>query len=274
MKKIIVLSVSLLIAFGTLSALPTPLAHFSFDGGSGEIRELVSGSVFKLPASVKSVPGGVAGDYLALKRMEDSSVQLGKGYGFTGDFSLSFWMRTPFGYREGGSILLSRHLAGSYNGYFVMVNSEWGMGQTDKLMFYHSNATIVSKTSVNDGRWHHVGIVYRKTLGAELYIDGKLEGKSGPTEMWVSDVNFALGAITFARPTGSYGGDIDELSIFGQAISAQDMANIANIPGWFSRDTTTVAPNPSTGSKLKITLKSGQVITLSTADILKMEFGD
>jgi hypothetical protein len=269
----VVLSVSLFIAFGSLFALPTPLAHFSFNGGAGEIKEVMSGAVFKLPASVKSLPGGVSGEYLSLKRQEDSYVPLGKEYGFTGDFSLSFWMRTPEGYRDSGSIILSRHLAGSYNGYFVMVNSEWGMGQTDKLMFYHSNATIVSKTSVNDGRWHHVGIVYRKTLGAELYIDGKFEGKSGPAEMWVPDVNFTLGALTFGRPSGSFGGDIDELSIFGQAISAQDMAGIAASPGWFSRDLT-VLPNPATGSKLKITLRNGQVLTLPTSEILKMEFGD
>lgn len=273
MKKFAILFVSLFIAFGSLFALPTPLAHFSFNGGSGEIREIISGAVFKLPAFVKSLPGGVSGEYLSLRRQDDSFVQLSKEYGFTGDFSLSFWMRTPLGYRDNGSIILSRHLAGSYNGYFVMVNSEWGIGQQDKLVFYHSNATIVSKTSINDGRWHHVGISYRKTLGAELYIDGKFEGKSSPAEMWVSDVNFTLGGLTFGKPVGSFGGDIDELSIFSQAISAQDVASIAANPGWFSRDVS-VLPNPLAGSHLKITLKNGQILSLSTSEILKMEFED
>jgi len=47
------------------------------------------------------------------------------------------------------------HEAGSYNGYWFMVNSEWGYGAANKLTFYYSNATAVSKTTVNDGRWQH-----------------------------------------------------------------------------------------------------------------------
>ncbi len=271
MKKLIILSVSLCIAIGFVYALPSPLAYFSFDGGGGEIKDLVSGTVIKLPASVKSLAGGASGEYLSLKRQEDSFVQLGKDYGFTGDFSFSFWMRTPYGYRDTASIIFSRHLSGSYNGYFAMVNSEWGMGQTDKLVFYYSNGTVTSKTSMNDGRWHHVGIVHRKSTGVELYIDGKLESNGGPAQMWVADVNLTLGAITFGRPIGNFGGDIDELGIFAQAVSAQDIAGMAATPGWFSRGVK-VVPDATTSSKLKITLKNGQVITLPTSDILKMEF--
>lgn len=277
----------LIIAFAgaaLAAALPKPVALFTFDTDGWQVVNQNSGAAYPVPQSVAIRPGGVSGNYLALTRRDDAYVPLGKPFGFEGEYSFSFWMRTAPGYRETASMLLSRHAAGSYNGLWFMVNAEWGYGQTDKLTFYYSNVSIVSKTSVNDGRWHHVGVAHRKA-GAELYIDGRLEGRGGPANVVMPNVDFVLGAITWDRPHGNFSGDLDELAIFEQPLGDRDFAELAANPQYFAAPRTSpyflsTGPGQGPGQQgkapeqvMRITLRDGQVLTIPVQDIGKIEFG-
>ena len=258
------------------AALPKPVALFTFDTDDRQVVNAISGAAYPVPNAVVIRPGGVSGNALTLARRDESYVSLGKPFGFEGEYSISFWMRTTPGYRETASMLLSRHAAGSFNGFWFMVNAEWGYGQTDKLTFYYSNVTIVSKTSVNDGRWHHVGVAHRKS-GAELYIDGRLEARGGPAAVVMPTVDFVLGAITWDRPHGNFSGDLDELAIFEQPLGERDFAELAATPGYFGIPhgalpffgTTSSSP----GQVMRITLRDGQVLTIPLQDVGKIEFG-
>lgn len=286
MKKILAFMVLSAVCLWMAAAIPQPAAYFSFDQADGSVRDSVSGGAFALPSSVAIRSGGPAGSFLNLQRMDSSFVSLGKGYGFSGDFSIAFWMRTAAGYKDTGAIILGRHMAGWTNGYWFMINAEWGYGAPNKLTFYYSNATVVSKTSLNDGRWHYVGLSLKKGEGASLFIDGVLEAKGPPVAMVVPDAEFVLGGLNWGSPHGSFAGDIDELGIFDRALEAADMKAMAANAGWFRvQGTNPGVPelpgmpgvpgttNPS-GVSMKITLKNGQVITLPAADIAKIEFGN
>jgi len=262
---------------GISAAIPSPVAYFAFDPAGDHIQDSVSGKSFALPSSALLLPGGAYGSYLSLRRTDDSFLLLGKSYGFPDDFSISFWMKTAPGYKDTGTMIMGRHLAGWTNGYWFMINAEWGYGAPDKLTFYYSNATVISKTSVNDGRWHHVGLVLKKKEGASLFIDGSLEAKGPPTPMIVPDAEFILGGIQWNPPKGSFAGGIDELSIFDKALEDADMAQIARAPNWFIAQKAeagvpnSVAPG---GTLMKITLKNGQVINLPLAEVMNIEFKD
>lgn len=285
----------------SLGAIPAPVAHFGFELSNGVVADSVSGKGISIPTAVSVKSDGIAGSCLALKRQEDSVLSLGKSFGFTGDFSISFWMRTSPSYRDPGAIVLARHLAGSYNGYFFMVNSEWGYGAPNKLTFYYSNATVISKSVINDGRWHHVGLAYRKNQGVYLFIDGSLDAQGPVNLIVVPDAPFVVGSITYDKPRGSYTGDIDELALFDRALDGVDFTALAENPGYFKTSTKgfygneTLPPSggPSTGSQsggvpggvpgslpggvgsgavMRIILKSGQVISLPSSDIARIEF--
>jgi hypothetical protein len=267
----------ILAAIGAAAALPNPAALFTFDGAGGQVADVTTGETFPFSATVQIKSGGASGNYLAFSRNDASYVALGRKFAFRGDYSISFWMRTAPGYREGGSMLLSRHAAGSYNGLWFMVNSEWGYGQPDKLTFYYSNATVVSRTSVNDGRWHHVGLVHRAS-GVELYIDGKLEAKGGPASETIPDVDFVLGAITWDRPHGNFAGDLDEVALFKAALGDAEVAALAAAPAYFSAWQTAgssfLPPGAAAGGDavMIITLKNGQKLALPVADIANINF--
>ncbi len=304
MRRVVLLLVVLLACGYAIGAIPAPVSHFGFDVYDGKIRDSISGQSLAVPSAVSVKSDGISGSYVALKRQSDSVLSLGKNFGFTGDFSISFWVRTSPGYRDSGSIALGRHLAGSYNGYFFMINGEWGYGATDKITFYYSNASAISKASINDGRWHHVAAVYRKTQGATLYIDGALDAKGPVNPIIVPDAPFVVGGITWDKPNGTFAGDIDELAIFDKALEASEIGTLALTPGIFKASskgfygnenpptaTGTLpggqpggVPGGSSGSSgsggelsggavMRIILKSGQVISLPSSDITRIEFG-
>lgn len=295
MRRFSVLLGLLLVLASAIGAMPAPVAHFGFDVYDGKISDSVSGQSLAVPSAVSVKSDGISGSYLALKRQGDSVISLGKNFGFTGDFSISFWVRTSPGYRDSGSIALGRHLAGSYNGYFFMINGEWGYGATDKITFYYSNASAISKTSVNDGRWHHVGMVYRKNKEVYYFIDGSLEAYGPVNPIIVPEAPFLLGGITWDKPTGTFAGDIDELTFFDKALDGVDIGTLAENPGYFKAQSKGFYGNenlptaggtipggqpggvpgvPSgSGAVMRIILKSGQVISLPSSDIARIEFG-
>lgn len=278
MKTPSALMVILFALTSAATALPPPAAYFSLDDAGGRIQDAVSGDFFPVPPSVAFRSGGVRGSYLSFVRQEGACVPVGRKYGYSEEFSLSFWLRTAPGYHDTGAIFLGRHAAGWTNGYWFMMNAEWGYGATDKLTFYYSNATAVSRTSLNDGRWHHVGAVYKKGEGGYLYIDGVLEAKGPPAQMVVPDVDFVLGGISWDKPRGAFTGDLDELSIFGQALDGADIASIAKNPGWAPVGVGGLSgkhPAPGQSSTiLKIVLRTGQVVSFPVSEIASMEFED
>lgn len=273
--------VLLLMAGVALSAfsLPNPLAYYSFESEAKE------STAVSLMGKARLSPGGIAGAYLALAKDPATFASLGRGFGFAGDFSLSLWVRIPKGFSEQMSFVLSRHDAGWVNGYFLQVNFQNGIGADNKITFYYSGNWIASKSNINDGAWHHVAVSYKVDRGAELYFDGKKEAEgrsSGP--LVVADAQFLLGGLAWwgGKPVGNFEGDVDELRIFGSAISAEDAAALSRPPqkqpgsGFYGDETKKPADSGGAGlgglSILRIRLVDGRSLEIPFDLIAGIDF--
>jgi len=260
------LKMALLLVLGALlvagiSALPAPVAAYGFESAAGSVSGTFYGK-----AAIAS--GGVSGSALRLVKDPSTYVSLGKSFGFEGqDFSLSFWVRMKRGYADQMSFIISRHDAGWANGYFVQVNAQSGIGADNKLSFYYSGSWVVSKTTINDGEWHHVGVVYRRFSGAELFIDGKKEAAGPAAAITVPDAQFLIGGLAWwgGTPVGNFEGEVDELALFGQALSEQEMASLASV---------TQEVGTASGGILRILMKNGPALEIPLDQIRAMEFAD
>ena len=114
MKKWFLMSITVLMAVAAAAAFPNPAALFTFDGATTHAANAATGETFPLPATVQVRSGGASGSCLAFARNDASYVSLGRKFAFSGDCTISFWMRTAPGYQETGSMLMSRHAAGSF----------------------------------------------------------------------------------------------------------------------------------------------------------------
>ena len=153
------------------------------------------------------------------------------------DFTIAYWLRTT-----------STGVAGTqwYQGIGV-VDGEVGGAVNDfgtallggKISFGVGNPdiTLISNTSVNDGRWHHVAVTRTKATGAmRLYVDGNLEGSTtGNTASLTSPGNLIVGTMqTFVN--GYLNGSIDELRFYSTAltqanIQADRYSTASAVPG-------------------------------------------
>ena len=114
-------------------------------------------------------------------------------------------------------------------------NTTGGFGQTDKAFLAASSSgwvVLVSSTTVNDGDWHQFAAVYRESGLAELYIDGALEASGPGGPMVASPAPFMVGAVTISGvPAGRWDGLVDELQVYGWALSSGAIQWLFEQPG-------------------------------------------
>lgn len=121
-------------------------------------------------------------DYVAIQ----NSPSLNFG---TGDFTLSFWIKTSDDYKA----ILDKRDAGTGVGYHVYIFNGVPLlqlaGPNGYLNFYNA-----SGTKINDGFWHKVVITVARnsTTGGKIYVDGVLSHPFDP--------KISLGSITNSSP--------------------------------------------------------------------------
>lgn len=286
MKRWIYLALFGMVVGVAAMAMPPPVAYFSFDQEGSRLVEEVSKDSFTLPAGAALRPSKVSGGYLELTRQDSAFISLGRRFGFAGDFSISFWTKVQAGFRDGSAFLVGRHQAGWTNGYFFVLNTESGFGQTDKLSFYCNNTVITSKTSMNDGAWHHVALVYKKDVGMQLFVDGILEASGPATPITIPEADFMIGSIHWSNPHGTWPGDLDELALFETALSQYDVMDLATKRAYLKQQgkgppAGGKGPQATAGSpgsaqkaavKLVISLRDGRVLEIPVEQIGSMEF--
>jgi hypothetical protein len=151
----------------------------------------------------------------------------------TGDFSVSFWVKTNT--QDPDTFAVSKHQSGSGNGYFVFLNSTFIFGQADKSSFYYSGGTTVSTTTVNDDTWHHIVAGYTDGGNAEIYVDGVPVEDSQPAVPIIGNAaDFLVGGLTYGgTPTGNFTGLIDDVQVYDHALSAVEVQLVFHDPGLF-----------------------------------------
>ena len=245
-----------LLVLGTrVPSLAQLLGQWHFDEGSGTVASDSLGlNDGNLSGDAAFVSGGIVGNAVSMTKAGNGFVEMGDIFPMTfGDFSVVVWVKTSLGDQQAELFPVSKHVSGAMSGYFLAVNTSGGAyGQTDKAFFYtgvHPGSEVISTSAVNDGAWHQVVGVYRDSGQAEIFVDGAIaeDSKSAPP-IGANVASFMAGGIHVGtEPVGSFDGQVDELQVFGNALSSEEVQLLFEDPqitllfasGFESGDTST-----------------------------------
>lgn len=101
-------------------------------------------------------------------------------------------------------------------------NAAFGVGNPD--------TTIISSTAINDGQWHHIAATRNAETGLmQLYVDGQLQSTAvGPFGPKIAPPALRLGGIQTGAAGGSFNGTLDDVEIFNQVLSPQEISTVMN----------------------------------------------
>jgi len=199
-------------------------AHWELDETDGSIaydsvgghHGALNGNPFWQPAN------GVIGGSLLLDGMDDYISTPFIVDPAKGSFSVFAWIYswTP------GQVIISQK--GQFGGTWLGTNPSDG-----KLMTGFSDesfSALVSDSVINDFQWHHVGFVYdMDTFHRLLYMDGVLVAEDTTVVSGVpSDGGLYIGASKDLDAGTFLSGMIDDVRIYNQALTAEEIAALAN----------------------------------------------
>ena len=211
------------------------LAHWNFDEATGDVaHDNVGGWDGVLsPSGASFVAGGVSGNALYLDRGLGGFVSMGDVFGFTGgDFTMVSWVKTEPGEPADDSVLIGKQQAGYENGYLLFLNQTGygAIGQPGKVSFYGTGQpqTVTSTTTVNDGQWHQVVVVYRAGTDKTIYVDGAPAEASQPNVPVIGNTAaFMIGGVEFEGvPGGLFTGWIDEVQLYDVALTDSEIDHL------------------------------------------------
>ena len=225
------LSVSMLLLGVTFAANASPIAHWGFDETSGSIAYDSVGAVNGqlLGGVTFTGVGGVVGGAV---QFTDGYITMGNNFGPSSAFSIEAWVKITPGATY-GMTPVSKHIPRVAQGYFLSINNIGdGYTRDDTVGFYSANGsyqTAVGGPTVNDGLWHQLVGVYDNGI-TRIYRDGQLAG-SGWAGYANNGAEFIVGGLLDG---GSLGGNltdgslIDEVSVYGSALSGAEIQSIYN----------------------------------------------
>jgi len=124
-----------------------------------------------------------------------------------------------------GQVIISQ--MGDFGGTWL------GVDPSGKLMTGFSGmyfGDLVSESVVTDGQWHHIGFVYDiDTFHRQLYVDGVSVTEDATVVSGMpSDGGLYIGASKDLEAGTFFSGMIDDVRIYNQALSAEEIAALAN----------------------------------------------
>ena len=215
-------------AEGAGGASTMPIAHWTFDEGSGPTAfDSVGGNDATLNGDTAWTAGTIngaldfdgAGDYI---RTDNNFTPPPVG-------TTTFWMRVPGSPASHGRIL---GLDDTWEIRHVTTGTADGIpyGLVFDLGLTGVNTEFVTTTTVDmPGKWYHIAAAYDTTSDAyAVYIDGVLH-KSGtyPSALAVPAANL----LSMGARTGSsnyFDGELDDVRIYDQFLSAAEIADLAS----------------------------------------------
>lgn len=222
--------------------VPTGLVGWWPGEGTGDSSGAISGSI---RGEVQVVDGHVG--HALYVNGHSSALQLPSSFKLQSqEFSVEGWIRrtstTQAGLdTEGGEIF-----AGSTNGFTFGLTHDGRLygGQVGVVSFY-------STSHITDTNWHHVAVT-RVSGNVNYFADGSLVSTVPATPTFDLNVPYAIGGLGAPYANVYYGflGDIDELSVYGRALTSSEISAIyqAGSAGKCANAVTTVdlpVTNPS-----------------------------
>jgi methionine-rich copper-binding protein CopC len=227
-------------------------AYYPFDEGNGTVANDSSGSGNNGAISGATWTTGKSEGGLSFDGINDY-VDLGNPLSLQpGNVSVSAWFKTT---ATSGVIVRKR----AYGYGLDIVGS-------GKISFWiYNSAGILSKTqsplAYNNNAWHHaVGVYDGSTV--KLYIDGNQVASASAGTIFYGAGGIAIGRD--GNSSGSYfGGLLDGISIYDQALSSQDVLDLFNNPGLFDATPPTVSATSPANNETGVELNSSVTATFS-----------
>ncbi|RYG25520.1 hypothetical protein EON82_06785 [bacterium] len=187
--------------------------RYPFDEGAGSVAVDAAGTA---PGALGPDAGRTSGGAIRLHGNARSYVSWERLLGQFGteDFAVSFRLRMGHG-RELQEVLGNRSSFGHGNFFQVRVNEGMVVAEIDQDEEGTNYAAAVSRTRVNDERWHQVRVV-RRGRRLTVRIDGKLEsmGEGRGVANVRNDAPFRAGTSAVAETYGGFlQGDLDDLVV-------------------------------------------------------------
>ncbi len=245
----------------TVPTVPTPAAHWTFDEGTGTIANDSSGNgnTATLGAGVSWVTGNVGSGAISLNGTANSVVTAnGPIINTAGSFTVSAWVNlaNTNGYQTVVSIA-GTNVAGFYLGL---------RADTDAFSFARlgsdadGTATVVAAPETPlTGTWYQIVGVDDATAGTlTLYVDGQSMGSVAYTGGWQANGNLMIGHGWYSGGAVDYvDGEIDDVQVFSSALSAPQVAALAQPAAWSFDDGSGTTAADITGHGNTLTLGSG-----------------
>ncbi|WP_035609689.1 LamG-like jellyroll fold domain-containing protein [Haloferula sp. BvORR071] len=164
----------------------------------------------------------------------------------TGDFTISFWMRTTQAFQvtnapPSGRAIVTADAPGPSNDFMIAgtrgSNNQGGL--VDRISFQtgfaggaQPNAVIHGTSSVSTGNWVHIAATRVRATGVmKLYVNGVLEATgTGSTDLLNANSVLSFGGNPAGAAT-SYQGDLDQFRIHGRALSATEIQELVQETG-------------------------------------------
>ena len=145
-----------------------------------------------------------------------------------GSFSAFAWIKGG----APGQVILSQ--VDSSVGRTYILGSRWlgtdpSNGRLVTTLMDQLFGPLESQVIITDGQWHHIGLVYALDgLQRRLYVDGvEVAGDTAFVDGVLSDGGFHFGAGRYLSATSFWLGLIDDVRIYNVALSAEEIAALA-----------------------------------------------
>jgi hypothetical protein len=179
----------------------------------------------------------IAGEYGTALAFDGSGELVSMPNVATGDFTISFWMRTTQQFPitnapPSGRAVVSADSPGPTNDFMIAGTQADGINrisfQTGHAGGAAPNSIIHGTSVVNTGQWIHVALTRVQATGEmKIYVNGLLEATGiGSTSVLNANPVLAFGGNPAGAAT-SYQGDLDQFRIHGRALSAPDVAELS-----------------------------------------------
>ena len=139
--------------------------------------------------------------------------------------AISAWIRKADEYQ---TTVLYKDDDGKFRSYYFLA-----AGSKPRFEFSTGDAkvNVEGKSSVNDGKWHHVVGVRTAPYSAQIYVDGILEAEVAVAPTASSSIGTSsplrLGNSTaIASGLGPWKGGLDDVRVYDRALSAEEVKQL------------------------------------------------
>ena len=198
-------------------------AWFPFDEPSGDTTANLisggnSGSVIGSPQrGLGKVSNAIKFNSTSQYVRVDSQSQLNVG---TGNFSIDAWIRMSSKAEDGARQILRKIYSTGY--MLLTINNRLALVLKDSMGQSIYNAAL-SSPNLADDKWHHIAVTVDRNNpnGVIFYVDGVNVGSANPTDR-VGSLSGSQSLII----AQNFPGDVDEVEIFKQVLSAAEVKSL------------------------------------------------